>query len=89
MKKSWVVYGCFLRELKATERTGADSNLKIIKKHAPNAKSDIAVDSRLMGRPLGRNGRRILHGIKGIGIAVKIRLCDVHIFLHGYRKCPL
>lgn len=48
-----------MRELKATERTGSDSNLKIIEKHAPDAKSDIAVDSRLTGGPLGRNAKQM------------------------------
>lgn len=37
----------------------SDSNLKIIEKHAPDAKSDLGVDPRLMGGLLGRNARQM------------------------------
>lgn len=62
MKKSWDrkwYTDEFLRELKATERTVSDGNLKIIEKHAPDAKSDLGVDPRLLGGPLGRNAKRM------------------------------
>lgn len=47
----------FLQELKDTERVRMDGDLPIIEKYAPDAVSDIGIDPRLLGGPLGRNAK--------------------------------
>lgn len=62
MKKSWDQKWYtdeFLQELKSTERVVTDGDLEISEKFAPDAKSDIAIDPRLLGGPLGRNAKRM------------------------------
>lgn len=60
MKKSWDkkwYSDDFLQKLKATERISMDGTLEITEKYAPDAISDIGIDPRLLGGPLGRNAK--------------------------------
>lgn len=60
MKKSWDKKWYsdeFLQKLKATERISMDGTLEITEKYAPDAISDIGIDPRLLGGPLGRNAK--------------------------------
>lgn len=60
MKKSWDKKWYsdeFLQKLKATERISMDGDLESTEKYAPDALSDIGIDPRLLGGPLGRNAK--------------------------------
>ena len=47
----------FLNELKATARVKKDGDLTYTEKYATDAVSDIAIDPRLLGGPLGKNAK--------------------------------
>lgn len=47
----------FLQQLKNTERVKIDNGLEITEKYAPDAVSDIGIDPRLLGGPLGKNAK--------------------------------
>lgn len=47
----------FLNELKATARVKKDGDLVYTEKYATDALSDIAIDPRLLGGPLGKNAK--------------------------------
>lgn len=90
MKKSWDKKWYteeFLQELKATKRTVTEGDLRIIEKYAPDAKSPIAVDPRLLGGPLGRNAKRmaLLPGF----IVNKLKMKMDHKGLAHFRKNSL
>ena len=59
-KKSWDkkwYTDAFLNELKATARVKKDGDLTYTEKYATDAVSDIAIDPRLLGGPLGKNAK--------------------------------
>lgn len=61
-KKSWDkkwYTGEFLQALKATARVRMDGDLPVTEKYAPDAGSDLAIDPRLLGGPLGRNAKKM------------------------------
>ena len=47
----------FLQQLKNTQRVKIDNGLEITEKYAPDAVSDIGIDPRLLGGPLGKNAK--------------------------------
>ena len=49
----------FLAELKATACTVMDGGLPVTVKYAPDAGSELAIDPRLLGGPLGRNAKKM------------------------------
>ena len=49
----------FLAELKATASTVMDDGLPVTVKYAPDAGSELAIDPRLLGGPLGRNAKKM------------------------------
>ncbi|MDE7220679.1 MAG: alpha/beta hydrolase [Oscillospiraceae bacterium] len=49
----------FLRQLKAAARIEMDGDLPVTVKYAPDAGSELAIDPRLLGGPLGRNAKRM------------------------------
>lgn len=50
----------FLRALQATARVRVEHGLEIVEKYAPDAGSDIAIDPRLLGGPMGRTAKRMV-----------------------------
>lgn len=49
----------FLMDLKATAHTVMDGDLPVTVKYAPDAGSELAIDPRLLGGPLGRNAKKM------------------------------
>ena len=49
----------FLLDLKATAHTVMDGDLPVTVKYAPDAGSELAIDPRLLGGPLGRNAKKM------------------------------
>ena len=61
-KKSWDhkwYTAEFLMDLKATAHTVMDGDLPVTVKYAPDAGSELAIDPRLLGGPLGRNAKKM------------------------------
>ena len=81
-KKSWDkkwYTDAFLQELKATARVRMDGDLPITEKYAPDAGSDIAIDPRLLGGPLGKNAKMMACLPEFLLDRVKMKLNDKSI----------